>query len=85
MDRGRLERAALKGQQAAVCLTFLNDFENVQRDKLWTAAMSRDAQTVDTVSRCAAFLGMFRDYLISVKNDGLVAEKSLKEDQNNGN
>lgn len=83
-SRAKLERAVLRGQQASACLMFLDDFEEAQRDKMWKAAMSRDSLTVSMLSSCASFLSMFREYLTAAKNDGLIAERTLKEDQQNG-
>ena len=84
LDRAKLEQQVLKGQQANACLSFFDDFENDMKDRLWQATQKDDRAAKEALAYVAVTIKMFKSFLQSAVGDGLVAEKELKEAENNG-
>ncbi|WP_321823106.1 hypothetical protein [Pyramidobacter piscolens] len=84
LDRGKLEQQALRGQQAKTCLSFFDDFERDMKDRLWRATQRNDRPAKEALAYIAMTVELFKSFLQSAVGDGLVAEKELKEAENNG-
>lgn len=84
MDRVKLEQCALRGQQATVCLSFFDDFERDMKDRLWRATQKNDRPAKEALAYVAMTVDLFKSFLQAAVSDGLIAEKELKGEENNG-
>ena len=82
--RLRLEQQAARGQQAKAALSFFDEFEQTQKERLWRAAQKSDAHLMTALGLIALTTGEFKNYLLAVAADGMIAEKDLQEDTQNG-
>lgn len=83
--RLQLEQLIAKGQQARVALSFFDDFEQEQKQKLWEACLERDATAMIQTRHIAQTTADFKSFLQTAVSDGMIAEKDLMmEDTRNG-
>ena len=83
--RLQLEQLIAKGQQARVALSFFDEFETLQKQKLWDAALEKDATALITTRHIAQTTADFKSFLQAAASDGMIAEKDLMmEDTRNG-
>lgn len=76
--RLELEQIIERGQSAKIALSFFDDFEVEQKEKLWKAASKSDTQMVTALGYIALTAGTFKEYLLAAVADGTVAEKDLQ-------
>ncbi len=87
MDNARrlqLENLILRGQQAKTALSFFIEFEEQQKSRLWEAVQRGDEPKITAISMIARTAGEFRTYLATTAGNGVIAEKELQEDTQNG-
>ena len=76
-----LEQKIERGQQARVALSFFDEFEADQKEKLWTAAQKNDSQLITALGYIALTAGAFKSYLQAAVSDGQVAERDLQMEE----
>lgn len=79
MDKQReLEKKILRGQQAKEALSFMDDFENNEAQKLWWSSVHCQSDAIERILGMAPLIGEFKSMLEAVVNDGLMAAKDLE-------